>query len=448
MAHRLLTSTSLLPRTQQTLAARIKATVPVQYANYVTASAVVSAAVKAKKGAAPTRAKGHSNSFRKKGVVDDDSNEGATGAGRLNEKYYKAAIPVKVEEFLPSTATKDNIGKVLGIPSVVTPALSQTAFPTFLNEQFALVKSAALVVRESTVDLLERVDKAMKTPSAQSRIVLTGESGSGKSAVLLQAVSHCLSAGWVVIYVPKASTWMNSSFAYNKVPGSTSFVQPLLASNVAGQIHGANKSTLNGIVVSENAMIGHQEVAKGTTLSALLEIAVKNQFAAQDVMELFLKELGAQKGVPTLIAVDEINTFFRPTEYLNQDAKALNPEHLKLPNLFLRYISGKNSLSHGAIVTATSETHWPRKSETLDVSLGVKVVSPYKKLSQTILPWTQGFTRFEVPNYTRPEAKGVFNYYKKGNIIYDAPSEALFLNKFITSGGNPRKFFTACAKEI
>jgi len=69
--------------------------------------------------------------------------------------------------------------------------------------QFDLVKPAALVVREPTVSLLERIDKAITTPSAQSRIVLTGDSGSGKSAVLLQTVSHCLSAGWVVIYVPK-----------------------------------------------------------------------------------------------------------------------------------------------------------------------------------------------------------------------------------------------------
>jgi small subunit ribosomal protein S29 len=64
-----------------------------------------------------------------------------------------------------------------------------------------------LVVRDSTVSFLEKVDEAMKTPSAQSRIVLTGEAGSGKSALLLQTVSHCLSAGWIVIYVPKGMSW-------------------------------------------------------------------------------------------------------------------------------------------------------------------------------------------------------------------------------------------------
>lgn len=120
-----------------------------------------------------------------------------------------------------------------------------------------------------------------------------------------------------------------------------------------------------------------------------------------------------------MIAVDEVNSFFRPTEYLNQDAEPLDPEHLKLPKLFLNYISGKSSLNHGAILAATSDTLLARKSEVLDVALGVKEVSPYKSLSQTIAPWTNGLTRFEVPNYTREEAKGVFDYYKKANVFFD-----------------------------
>lgn len=123
--------------------------------------------------------------------------------------------------------------------------------------------------------------------------------------------------------------------------------------------------------------------------------------------------------IPTLIAVDEVNSFFRPTQYLRQDGKEIDPEHLKLPKLFLDYISGKSSLNHGAIVAATSDSLMINKSEVLDVALGTKVVSPYKNLSQTIMPWTTGLTAVQVPNYTREEAKGVFDYYKKGNIIFD-----------------------------
>ncbi|KAF9208439.1 37S ribosomal protein S23 mitochondrial [Haplosporangium sp. Z 27] len=448
MAHRFLSSTPLLARTPQTFAARVRAAVPVQYARYVTASAVVMAG-KAKKASAPTRAKGQSNSFRKKKVDDEDKGDGALGgSGRLNDKYYKPSIPVKVEEFIPSTATKEHVGQVLGFPSTVVPALSQTVYPTLLSEQFSLIKPAALVVRESTVSLLEKIDKAMKTSSSQNRITLTGEAGSGKSATLLQTVSHCLSAGWVVIYVPKASTWVNSSFAYNKVPNTTSFVQPSLASTLVGQINSVNKSVLNNIVTSEPIRVGRHDIEKGTTLSALLETGVKDPFAAQDVVEAFLKEMGIQEEIPTLMAVDEVNSFFRPTQYMSTDGKELEPEHLKLPNLFLNYISGKKSFDHGAVVTATSDTRLANKSEVLDVALGVKEVSPYKNLSQSLLSWTEGLTRFDVPNYTKVEAKGVFDYYKKGNILYDAPSEALFLNKFITSGGNPRKFFTVCAKGI
>ncbi|KAF9902088.1 37S ribosomal protein S23 mitochondrial [Linnemannia zychae] len=446
MAHRILASTPLL-RTSLTLTARARAAVPAQYANYVTASAVVMAGGKAKK-AAP-KIKAQSNSFRKKKASDDDKGEsGSGGATRLNDKYYKPSVPVRVEEFLPSTATKEHIGQVLGFPSTVVPALAQTAYPTLLSEQFELIKPAALAVRESTVSFLEKIDQSMKTPSSHSRIVLTGEAGSGKSALLLQTVSHCLSAGWIVIYVPKASTWMNSSFAYNKVANTTSFVQPLLASNLVGQIQNVNKSVLDNIKTSEDAIVGRHEIQKGTPLNALLEVGVKDQFAAQDVMEFFMKEISNQKDIPTLVAVDEINSFFRPTQYLSQDNKELDPEHLQLSKLFLNYISGKSSFKHGAVVGATSDTLLANKSEVLDVALGVKEVSPYKRLSETLSPWTQGLTSVKVPSYTREEAKGVFDYYKKASIFFDAPSEPYFLNKFITSNGNPRKFFTACAKGI
>ncbi|CAO3563213.1 unnamed protein product [Mortierella alpina] len=447
MAHQFLTSTPLLARTSQTLAARARVAVPAQYANYVTASAVVMAGGKARK-AAP-KAKKLSNSFRKKKIEDEDKGEGgAGGATRLNEKYYKPPTPVKVEEFLPSTATKEHVGQVLGLPANVLPALSQTSYPTLVSEQFDLIKPAALVVRDATVSFLNIIDKAMRTSSANTRIVLTGDSGAGKSAMLLQTVSHCLSSGWVVIYVPKASTWMNSSYAYNKVPSTTTFVQPSLASALAGQINSVNKDALGKIVTSEKAKVGRHEVEKGTTLSALLQMGIKDQLAAQDVLEVFMNEMSTQKEIPTLIAVDEINSFYRPTQYLSQDGKELDPDHLKLPKLFLNYISGKSSLDHGAVIGATSDSLLINKSEILEVALGVKEVSPYKSLSQTIAPWTQGLTKFEVPNYTRQEAKGVFDYYRKGNVFYDAPSEALFLNKFITSDGNPRKFFTACAKGI
>ncbi|KAG0377283.1 37S ribosomal protein S23 mitochondrial [Mortierella sp. AD032] len=446
MAHRILASTPLL-RTSLSLTARARVAVPAQYANYVTASAVVMAGGKAKKSA--PKIKAQSNSFRKKKAADDEKGEsGSGGATRLNDKYYKPSVPVKVEEFLPSTATKEHIGQVLGFPTTVVPALAQTAYPTLLSEQFELVKPAALVVRESTVSFLEKVDQAMKTPSSQSRIVLTGEAGSGKSALLLQTVSHCLSAGWIVIYVPKASTWMNSSFAYNKVANSTSFVQPLLTSNLVGQIQNVNRAVLDKINTTEEALVGRHEIKKGTSLSALLEFGVKDQFASQDVMEVFMKEISNQKDIPTLVAVDEVNSFFRPTQYLSQDNKELDPEHLMLPKLFLNYISGKSTFKHGAVVGATSDTLLANKSEVLDVALGVKEVSPYKRLSETILPWTQGLTSVKVPSYTREEAKGVFDYYNKANIFFDVASEPFFLNKFITSNGNPRKFFTACAKGI
>lgn len=87
---------------------------------------------------------------------------------------------------------------------------------------------------------------------------------------------------------------MNSSFAYSKVVNSPLFVQPTLASSIASQINNVNKPALSKIVTSEAVRVRNQDIAKGTTLSSLLETGARDPSTSQDVLEVFMKEIGNQ----------------------------------------------------------------------------------------------------------------------------------------------------------
>ena len=122
---------------------------------------------------------------------------------------------------------------------------------------------------------------------------------------------------------------MNSSFPYNKVPNTTSFVQPSLASALIGQILNVNKSVLSKIIISENVKAGRHEIEKGATLSSLLEAGIKGQYAAQDFIDVFMKQIGAQKEyvfvtsmaiVAGVIAPIKCEYHFLPSSWLNANS--------------------------------------------------------------------------------------------------------------------------------
>jgi hypothetical protein len=100
-----------------------------------------------------------------------------------------------MNEFLPELITDDALNKVFALPEDVTTSLEVFKYPKFLEKevmvimtlcalcnppfpfslflQFNLLNKASLVARQSSLDLVDKIDKATSASSESTRIILS-----------------------------------------------------------------------------------------------------------------------------------------------------------------------------------------------------------------------------------------------------------------------------------
>ncbi|KAI8582119.1 hypothetical protein K450DRAFT_229100 [Umbelopsis ramanniana AG] len=386
-------------------------------------------------------------SFKQKTKTTAESAAAVSAAGKNNELFYKSAPIINMNEFLPELITDDALNKVFALPEDVTTSLEVFKYPKFLEKEFNLLNKASLVARQSSLDLVNKIDNATSASSESTRIILTGELGSGRSAVLLQAVSFALSRKWLVIYIPTASVYTNGSSSYAPIQGSNQFEQPALASSLLQKIKNVNDHILKEILLTKDYHIDRHSALKGTSLSKLLDIGIKDQYTAQKVFEVLLEEAG-NTSTPTLLAVDEINALYTKTAYHDTDSQVLDAHRLRLPRTILDYFAGNKQFKAGAVVGAMSDHLTNIKSFGLEVALGLQVPDAYSQLPTETIALAKGVERLDIKPYTDAEAKTVLDYYHMAQVVFEEPSEMLLKKKMVTSNGNPRKFFNACVRNL
>ena len=96
-------------------------------------------------------------------------------------------------------------GQVLGIPGPVVDQLR--AVEAFKVAQgWPLFRRPAMLMRKDTFDMATEIeDISMGTRDRTIRRVFVGERGSGKTVMLLQAMTMAFLKGWVVINIPEGT---------------------------------------------------------------------------------------------------------------------------------------------------------------------------------------------------------------------------------------------------
>ena len=98
-------------------------------------------------------------------------------------------------------ADPDAVGSVVGLSDDLVDRLRAVeAFKPTQN--WGLFRSPHMLIRGETVELTSRLNAAGKEKKTE-RIVITGEKGSGKSIVALQAQCNGFLNNWVVINIPE-----------------------------------------------------------------------------------------------------------------------------------------------------------------------------------------------------------------------------------------------------
>jgi small subunit ribosomal protein S29 len=97
-----------------------------------------------------------------------------------------------------------NIGKVMGLPGTVVDQLRAVeAFKT--TQGWGMFRRPGMLIREETVQIAD----AMKAAQVQKNTAVTiidGERGTGKSMMLLQAMTTAFLKSWIVVNIPEGKS--------------------------------------------------------------------------------------------------------------------------------------------------------------------------------------------------------------------------------------------------
>ncbi|KAF8573593.1 hypothetical protein K439DRAFT_1665739 [Ramaria rubella] len=346
--------------------------------------------------------------------------------------------------FHPKDITLRSVGKAM---SFQQESLFQAyGLPRNLLLEFRLLSKPCSIVRDVTLKALKTLDVASNHSSVDSRIVITGDSGCGKSFLLLQSVNYALSSGWLVLYIPRAISLLNSSTRYQYDLRSRTYQQSAYAQQILRRFASVNEKALRLIHTQDAIRIEKlRAFGAGTPLTEIIQAGVMDATASSDILVAVMEQLGQQTTHPVLVAVDDFQALYCTSEYRDPQYNLIQSHHLSIPRLLLEYAGGLKTLSRGAFLGAFSSTntHYITPLE-LREALGMpydRPVGPYARRSAAKLAYTNGLRRFEVPPQLNVnEAAALFEVWSRDLALHTGATDELFLSKYTASSGNARQF--------
>lgn len=129
---------------------------------------------------------GERKAFRKRIQLSNDNALEVTGLDALSSE---------------NVVDPESVGKVVGIPVEVIDQL-RTCEAFKPSQNWNLFRSPHLLLRKETVDLAKQMTEAIEKKETL-RLVVTGDRGSGKSILGLQALATGFLNKWIVINIPE-----------------------------------------------------------------------------------------------------------------------------------------------------------------------------------------------------------------------------------------------------
>ncbi|KAF8493178.1 mitochondrial ribosomal death-associated protein 3-domain-containing protein [Russula emetica] len=350
---------------------------------------------------------------------------------------------------LPSFSAEDlterSLGNALAFPLPENDAIRVFGMPRNVLLDFRILSKAASVVRDVTIKLVDQLQAASQESSQRNRFVLTGPTGCGKSFLLIQGVEYAASAGWIVMYIPRAINLVNSSTAYSYDLRTQTYLQPVFAQQTLERFRCVNEHALNSFVAEDKIELGGSSLPQGTPLLKLIDVGLKDRASAPGVLSAVLEALGKQTRVPVLLAIDDFQALFTRTAYKTPHFQKIRAWHLSMPRLLLEYTSGQKSFARGAVVGALSLSDKTYGlSQELRHALGLQPwlrPSPYLKVAPEITAFTKGIQLVNVPEKLNVnEAASLFEVWNKNKSFHIPGNDEHFMAKYTESGGNPRDF--------
>ncbi|KAL9713893.1 hypothetical protein Ac2012v2_003504, partial [Leucoagaricus gongylophorus] len=346
--------------------------------------------------------------------------------------------------FSTDTVSQDHLGKAMQFSAAVNPQAARKEFglPKSIWKDFQLLSHPASVIRGVTLDLVNYLNQVQKEhlSSEEARLVFSGRIGSGKSYVLYQAVEWCLTTGWIVLYIPRAANFVNSSTPYTYDLRTQTYFQPNAACHILHRVRSVNAQKFKNLKLQKTLDLGegYKPAQPGTSLYEFCDVSKEEVAKAPVVLDLLTKELGEQTVYPVLLAVDDFQVLFNKSFYRDPHFKPISSYHLSVPRLLLSLFSPSlRSFSYGAVLGAvtSSDPAFPISLELkdmLDITDQANrpvVEEEYVKRSEALKEYLEGVVSVEVPNQLSvQEAAGLFEIWMKQRALASSLHDEMFMS--------------------
>ncbi|GAA5843402.1 hypothetical protein JCM5353_001188 [Sporobolomyces roseus] len=398
----------------------------------------------------------------KKQAAQGDEAASGSGAGNiLSEVTVPPPDLSGLKVMHPESLTSAAVGQVKAYPNPTLDAFKTLSIPSSLQKEQSFSPKPATVIRGATIEIKKLLDESRNSSSKDSRRVLHGGAGTGKSTLMLQAISYAQSSGFVVFYLPSATPLVNSSTPHIYSQPRALFDQPVLSSSLLSKLSTVNKAAFKELKTSKEHVFGEKKLAAGKSLEELCKAAGGDEKLVTSVFEALIEELSTQKSRPVLLAIDDCQSLFATSSYVDPSYNAIETYSLVVPRMLLEFVSGKREFASGSVLLSPSSLSSSQSPASTSFLSSSSNLSPYdtSRVSSysTYASLVSSLEKFDVPaRLNQKEAVGIVDLLKgfRGVRVEGGAKSARglgdqeFLERLVGSDGNPREFVRQLRKSV
>ncbi|GAW14298.1 hypothetical protein ANO14919_036990 [Xylariales sp. No.14919] len=337
----------------------------------------------------------------------------------------------------------DSVGKVFGVPSpeVIDQLRTCEAFKS--SQNWNLFRSPHMLVRKETVDLAKQMTDAIEKKETL-RLVITGNRGSGKSIVGLQALTTGFLNKWVVINIPEGQELTTAATEYSTIPNSEMFSQPVYTVKLMQAIYQTNQSILSQYKVELDHLQLPISVTRNMTLAGLLNATKEPEFS-WPVFQAFWKELRLPGRPPILFSLDGLAHIMRVSDYRSPAFELIHSHDLSLVRMFTEALGGKTSFANGAVILGvTSKGNAPiipsmekaiAQASAAQKGEQIPPRDPFsRKYDERVFDSLRGVKVLDVQGVSKIEARALMEYWAASGVLRSRVDEKNVSEKWTMAG--------------
>ncbi|KAI0596621.1 mitochondrial ribosomal death-associated protein 3-domain-containing protein [Biscogniauxia sp. FL1348] len=344
-------------------------------------------------------------------------------------------------------------GTVHKIPVAVVDQLrGSEAFKS--SQNWKLFRSPHTLVRDETVELAKLMSEAVEKKETL-RLVITGDRGSGKSILGLQALATGFMNKWIVVNIPEGHELTTGNVDYSQVPNSDLYAQPTYTVKLMQAIHATNLSLLSQHKVQLDHLYLPIAVTRGMSLASMLSTTKEPEFA-WPVFQAFWKELLLPGRPPVVFSLDGLAHIMRVSDYRSPDFELIHSHDIGLVRLFADAIGGKTRFPNGAVVLGITCKGNAPLLPSMDVALGQaaalqarrEAASPeeaaeievpqrdpfYRHYDERVFDALKGVRVLDIHGLSKPEARALMEYWAASGIVRMRVDEKAVTEKWTIAG--------------